>query len=121
MANPLRVLVVDDDPGMRDGMALTLKRAGFVAEQARSGEEALRIVRPGAYDAVVTDLRMPGMDGLQLTARLKAVDPGLPVLLVTAFGSLDTAREAMRLGAFDYLSKPFGPEELTEALKKAIR
>ncbi|HJW33660.1 MAG TPA: sigma-54 dependent transcriptional regulator [Holophagaceae bacterium] len=121
MANPLRVLVVDDDPGMRDGMALTLKRAGFVAEQARSGEEALRIVRPGAYDAVITDLRMPGMDGLQLTARLKAVDPGLPVLLVTAFGSLDTAREAMRLGAFDYLSKPFGPEELTEALKKAIR
>jgi DNA-binding NtrC family response regulator len=121
MANPLRVLVVDDDPGMRDGMALTLKRSGFFAEQARSGEEALRMVRPGAYDAVITDLRMPGMDGLQLTARLKAVDPPLPVLLVTAFSSLETAREAMRLGAFDYLSKPFSPEELTAALQKAIK
>ena len=121
MANPLRVLVVDDDPGMRDGMAMSLKRAGFVTEQARSGEDALRMTRPGAFDAVVTDLRMTGMDGLQLTARLKALDTSLPVLLVTAFGSLDTAREAMRLGAFDYLSKPFSPEELVTAVKKAIR
>jgi two-component system, response regulator FlrC len=121
MATPLRVLVVDDDPGMRDGMAMSLKRSGFFAEQARGGEEALRMVRPGAYDAVVTDLRMPGMDGLQLTARLKAIDPGLPVLLITAFGSLDSAREAMRLGAFDFLSKPFSPEELITALNKALK
>jgi len=121
MANPLRVLVVDDDPGMRDGMAMSLKRAGYVIEQARSGEDALRLTRPGAFDAVVTDLRMTGMDGLQLTARLKALDSNLPVLLVTAFGSLDTAREAMRLGAFDYLSKPFSPDELVQAVKKAIR
>lgn len=119
--NPIRLLVVDDDPGMRDGMALTLKRAGHVVEQARSAEDALRLVRPGAFDAVITDYRMTGMDGLQLTARLKAIDPGLPVVLVTAFGSLDTAREAMRLGAFDYLAKPFGPEELVMAVKKAIR
>lgn len=102
-------------------MALSLKRAGFVCEQARSGEDALRMTRPGAFDAVITDLRMTGMDGLQLTARLKALDPGLPVLLVTAFGSLDTAREAMRLGAFDFLSKPFSPDELVQAVKKAIR
>jgi two-component system, response regulator FlrC len=121
MANPLRVLVVDDDPGMRDGMALSLKRAGFITEQAKSGEEALRMTRPGAFDAVVTDLRMMGIDGLQLTARLKALDPVLPVLLVTAFGSLDTAREAMRLGAFDYLSKPFSPDELVTAVRKAIK
>jgi len=120
MANPLRVLVVDDDPGMREGMAMSLKRAGFVTEQARSGEDALRMTRPGAFDAVVTDLRMTGMDGLQLTARLKALDTTLPVLLVTAFGSLDTAREAMRLGAFDYLSKPFSPDELVQAVRKAI-
>jgi len=121
MANPLRVLVVDDDPGMRDGMALSLKRAGFVCEQARSGEDALKMTRPGAFDAVVTDLRMTGIDGLQLTARLKALDPALPVLLVTAFGSLDTAREAMRLGAFDYLSKPFSPGELVNAVKKSLQ
>ena len=121
MVNPQRVLVVDDDPGMREGMAMSLKRAGFVTEQARSGEDAMRLTRPGAFDAVVTDLRMTGMDGLQLTARLKALDTSLPVLLVTAFGSLDTAREAMRLGAFDYLSKPFGPDELVQAVRKAIR
>ena len=120
MTTPLRVLIVDDDPGMRDGMALSLKRSGFVCEQARSGEDALRMTRPGAYDAVVTDLRMTGMDGLQLTARLKALDPALPVLLITAFGSLETAREAMRLGAFDYLTKPFSPEELVGAVRKAV-
>jgi two-component system response regulator FlrC len=106
---------------MREGMALTLKRASFVCEQARSGEDALKMTRPGAFDAVVTDLRMTGIDGLQLTARLKALDPALPVLLVTAFGSLDTAREAMRLGAFDYLSKPFSPSELVNAVKKSIK
>ncbi len=121
MANPLRILVVDDDPGMRDGMAMSLKRAGFVTEQAKSGEEALRMTRPGAFDVVVTDLRMIGMDGLQLTARLKALDPAMPVLLVTAFSSLDTAREAMRLGAFDYLSKPFSPDELVNAVRRAIQ
>ena len=121
MATPLRVLIVDDDPGMRDGMALSLKRSGFICEQARSGEDALRMTRPGAYDAVVTDLRMTGMDGLQLMARLKALDAALPVLLVTAFGSLETAREAMRLGAFDYLTKPFSPDELVAAVRKAVR
>ncbi len=121
MATPLRVLIVDDDPGMRDGMALSLKRSGFICEQARGGEDALRMTRPGAYDAVVTDLRMTGMDGLQLMARLKALDAALPVLLVTAFGSLDTAREAMRLGAFDYLTKPFSPDELVAAVRKAVR
>ncbi|MBI4911842.1 MAG: sigma-54-dependent Fis family transcriptional regulator [Acidobacteria bacterium] len=120
MSQPLRVLIVDDDPGMREGMALSLKRSGFVCEQARSGEDALRVTRPGAFDAVVTDLRMTGMDGLQLTARLKALDPGLPVLLITAFGSLETAREAMRLGAFDYLTKPFSPDELVGAVRKAV-
>ena len=121
MATHQRILVVDDDPGMREGMVMSLKRAGFVCEQARSGEDALKITRPGAFDAVVTDLRMTGIDGLQLTARLKALDPSLPVLLVTAFGSLDTAREAMRLGAFDFLSKPFSPGELINAVKKSIR
>ena len=121
MATPLRVLVVNDDPGMRDGMAMSLKRSGFFAEQARGGEEALRVVRPGAFDAVITNLRMPGMDGLQLTARLKAVDPALPVLLITAFGRLETARETPRLVAFHSLSKPFSPEELTAALNKALR
>jgi len=120
MANPIKVLIVDDDPGMREGMALSLKRAGFICDQARSGEDALNMTRPGAFDAVVTDLRMTGMDGLQLTARLKALDPPLPVLLVTAFGSEDTFKEVMRLGAFDYLRKPFDNKELVAAVKKAL-
>jgi two-component system response regulator FlrC len=120
MATPLRILVVDDDPGMRDGVALSLKRSGSSVDQARDGEEALRMVRPGAYDAVVADLHLPGMDGLQLTARLKAVDPSLPILLITAASDPQAAREAARLGAFDVLSRPFSPEELPAALQKAL-
>ncbi|MDR2560241.1 MAG: response regulator, partial [Holophagales bacterium] len=121
MANPIKVLIVDDDPGMREGMALSLKRAGFICYQARSGEDALNMIRPGAFDAVVTDFKMPGgMDGHELTARLRALDPSLPVLLVTAYGS-NIGKEAMRLGAFDYLSKPFSPAELVSAVKKSLR
>src|SRR5512133_1131811 len=120
MATPLRILVVDDDPGMRDGMALSLKRSGSSVDQARDGEEALRMVRPGGYDAGVADFRLPGMDGLQLTARLKAVDPSLPILLITVASDQQTAREAARLGAFDVLSRPFGSEELPAALQKAL-
>ncbi len=78
------------------------------------------MVRPGGYDAVVADLHLPGMDGLQLTARLKAVDPSLPILLITAASDPQTAREAARLSAFDVLSRPFSPEELPAALQKAL-
>jgi len=120
MATPLRVLVVNDDPGMRDGVGLSLKRSGSTVNQARGGAEALRMVRPGSYDAVVADLHMPGMDGLQLAARLKAVDPALPVLLLAA-GDYETAPGAPHLGAFDVISRPFSPEELTAALQKALK
>jgi len=121
MANPIKVLIVDDDPDVREGMALSLKRAGFICDQARSGKDALDKTRPGAFDAVVTDFKMTGMDGLQLTARLKALDPSLPVLMVTGFYDVDTLKEAMRLGAFDYLRKPFDNNELVAAVKKSLR
>ena len=121
MATPQRVLVVDDDPGMRNGMVMVLKRAGFICEQARSGEDALKMTRPGAFDAVVTDYKMTGMDGVQLIARLKALDPRLPMLLVTAYGTKDTFKDAMRHGAYDCLPKPFDNNELVDAVKKAIK
>ncbi|WP_257306122.1 sigma-54-dependent transcriptional regulator [Geothrix campi] len=121
MATPLRVLVVNDDPGIRDGLASSLKRSGSSVEQARSGEEALRMVRPGGYDAVVADFHAPGMGGPQLTARLMAVDPALPVLLITTPGDDQPTREGTRLGAFDLLARPFSPEELNSALLKALK
>jgi len=120
MANPIKVLIVEDDPGMREGMAQSLKRAGFICDQAWNGKDALEKTRPGAFDAVVTDYRMPCMDGLEFMSRLKALDPSISVLLVTAFGSEDTFKDAMRLGAYDCLSKPFDNKELVAAVKKSL-
>jgi len=119
--NPIRLLVVDDDPGMRDGMALTLKRAGHVVEQARSAEDALRLVRPGAFDAVITDYRMTGMDGLQLTARLKAIDPGLPVVLVTALESHEHRARGLEVGADAYIGKSsFDQQSLLDTIQQFL-
>ncbi|WP_243294837.1 sigma-54-dependent transcriptional regulator [Geothrix mesophila] len=117
MATPLRVLVVDDDPATRDSLALGLKRAGFPVELARHGEEALRRTHPGAFDIAVVSLHLSGVDGPQFLARLKAVDPALPVLLITGPGE---PGEALALGAFDILPQPFTPEELTAAMQKTL-
>ena len=117
MATPLRVLVVNGDPAVREGLLLGLRRAGFPAELARSGEEALRRVQPGGYDIVVADLGLPGMGGPQLVARLLALDPALPVLLTAG---PEEPREGLALGAFDLLSQPFTPEELTAAMQKTL-
>lgn len=116
MANPLRVLVVNDDPGMRDGVAMSLKRSGLQVDLAREGGEALRLTRQGGYDAVVADLHPTGTDGLQLSARLKAVDPALPVLLIAAAGEPESAR----LSAFEVLYRPFSADDLSSALQKAV-
>jgi len=121
MATRLRVLVVNDDPGARDGMALNLKRSGASVDQAPTGEEALRLVRPGGYDAVVASLHLPGMGGLQLTARLRAVDPALPVLLIAPAGAPEALLQAPSPGAFDVLASPFSPEELSAALQEALK
>lgn len=116
MATPLRVLVVNDDPGMRDGVALSLKRSGLAVDLAQEGAEALRLAHQGGYDAVVADLHPTGMDGLELSARLKAVDPVLPVLLIGAADESETAR----LAAFEVLYRPFSADELRAAVQKAV-
>jgi two-component system response regulator FlrC len=120
MATPLRVLVVDDDPALRDSLVLGLKRAGFPVELSRSGEEALRRLHRGAYDIVVANLHLSGMGGPQFVARLKAVDPALPVLFTAGPGEPGEAGEALALGAFDTLPQPFTPEELTAAMQKTL-
>ncbi len=114
------VLIVDDKEMMRDSVAATLRKAGFEVRAAGSGEQAVRLAAEQRPDAVVTDLKMPGMTGLQLLEGLREIDDELPVILMTAFGTIETAVEAMRLGAFDYVTKPFEGDELIIAVKRAI-
>ncbi len=112
MSDQRTILVVDDDPEMRVALELTLKRGGYACTLARDGKEALAVLDRGAFDLVVTDLRMPRVDGIELLERMGAVAPRTPALVITAHGTVDTAVESMKRGAVDFLQKPFGPDVL---------
>jgi len=115
-----KILIVDDERQMRLAMAETLRRAGYSTSEASSGPQALELFSKGGYDAVVTDIRMPGMSGIELLARLKGADPDVAVVMVTAFGTIEDAVEAMKRGAADYLLKPFSPEYLEQVVAKLL-
>ncbi len=115
-----KVLVVDDDSSLREFLEIFLAKEGYKVASAASGQEALEEVKRQGFSLVITDVRMPGMDGVELLKGIKALDPGLPVVLITAFASLDAAVVAMKEGAWDYLTKPFRIEELREVVENAI-
>jgi two-component system, NtrC family, response regulator HydG len=115
-----RVLVVDDERAMAEMLADGLADSGYDAVVAASSEEAALRLREEAFDALVTDLRMPGVDGLALLAEARRASPDLPVIVMTAFGAIDSAIESIRRGASHYLTKPFKLEELSLFLGRAI-
>ncbi|MEO0511696.1 MAG: sigma-54 dependent transcriptional regulator [Planctomycetota bacterium] len=114
------VLVVDDKELMRDSVASTLVRAGLRVVTASGADAAYERVAGERPDAVLTDLKMPGGTGIDLLGRIREIDTDLPVVLMTAFGTIDTAVEAMKLGAFDYVGKPFEGDEVVVTIKRAI-
>jgi len=117
-----RLLVVDDEPNMRTVLQGLLAREGYVVETAADGQAALDWLEKtgGAVQAVLTDLRMPGIDGMQLLAEITKRYPGRPVVMLTAHGTVDTAVEAMKVGAFDFVTKPFNADELRAVMRKAV-
>jgi len=116
-----RVLVVDDEPVVANSARRTLSRRGYVVEEAFSGHEALNRILREMYDLVLLDMRMPDANGLDLLPTIKKHRPGLPVVMVTGYASIDTAVEAIQRGAADYVAKPFTPDELYAATSKALR
>jgi DNA-binding NtrC family response regulator len=114
------ILVVDDDTDMREMVQDLLSSRGFEVATAPTAEAALEAVRDRDFDAVLTDLQMPGMDGLGLLGAVRELHPDLPVVLMTSFGSIQTAVEAMRSGAHDYVTKPFEGESLLLTLERAL-
>lgn len=114
------VLVVDDKDTLRDSVGFTLQRAGFAIISASSGREALQTIAKKRPDAVVTDLKMPGMTGVELIEKVREIDDVMPIVLMTAFGTIETAVRAMKAGAFDYITKPFEGDELIIAVKRAL-
>ncbi len=114
------VLIADDDPVALELLAEVLTAEGYRVRTARGGEECLRLAAAEPFDLAIVDLRMPGVDGLQVIRRLAAVQPGVPVLILTAFATIDTAIEAVREGAYDYLSKPFRMEEIKLVVRRTL-
>jgi two-component system NtrC family response regulator len=114
------VLVVDDDDSLRRVVEYNLAEEGYGVVTASDGAAGLRAFQDGSVDLVLTDVRMPDMDGLELLTRLKTMQPDLPVIVLTAHGTIDSAVEAMKLGAFDYLTKPFNRDQLKAAARKAL-
>ncbi|MDR2349491.1 MAG: sigma-54 dependent transcriptional regulator [Deltaproteobacteria bacterium] len=114
------ILIVDDEEHIRKIMSIMLSKRNYACHTAASGEEALGLFKKESYDAVFTDLKMPGMDGLELLANLKGLDPEVVVIVLTAFASMETAILAMKAGAYDYISKPFNEDEIAIVLEKAL-
>ena len=114
-----KILIVDDEPRILLLMKSLLKANGFEVETAKDGPAALDLVKGGGIQIVITDLRMTPMDGMMLFKEIKAFDPSIPVILLTAYASVETAIEAMKSGIFDYLTKPFKVDEMIACLKRA--
>ena len=115
-----KILVVDDKQMMRDSVGSTLQRGGYQVVAAGSGDAALGLLARHRPAVVLTDLKMPEMDGLELLTRLRTADENVPVLIMTAYGTVDTAVEAMKEGAFDFLQKPFEGDQLLLAVRRAV-
>jgi two-component system response regulator FixJ len=113
------VLVVDDDPAVRGGLAFLLRSAGFAAETFASAAEALAR-GPAEAGCIVVDIRMPGMDGLELQRRLNELDWRLPVIVITGQGTVQTAIQAVRAGAFDFFEKPLAEETFLDSIGRAL-
>jgi two-component system response regulator PilR (NtrC family) len=119
--NKSKILIVDDDQSLREFLEILLAKEGYDVYSKSSGEKALQLLNKEDISLVITDVRMPGIDGMSLLKQIKNKYPDIPVILITAFASLDTAMLAMKEGAWDYLAKPFRIEEIREVVSKAIK
>src|SRR5947209_12705457 len=117
MTDSIRVLVVDDEPSARAGLEKLLKSEGFVVDVAEDGAAALEIARERPPDVVLTDLKMPNMNGIELMKKVHELDPSAPVIVATASGDVTDAVAAMRTGAEDYLTKPIDIDALVVAIQ----
>lgn len=115
------VLVVDDEGAIRYSVSKTLQRVGYRVSEAASGEEAIDLVNANEFDVILTDIRMPGIDGVELLRRIKDVAPDASVILMTGYASLGTAIEALRLGAHDYLIKPSSSQDIKHSVSEGIK
>lgn len=117
----VRILFIDDDRAGREVALYNLREAGYEVASASDGQEGLSLFSPGNFDLVITDFKMPGISGIEVLRQIRSLDPDVPVLVITAFGTMETAVEAMREGACYFIVKPFDREHLLLAVEKIVR
>ena len=115
-----RILIVDDEESIREFLEIMLRREKYEVATASSAKKALKILEKENFDMVITDIQMPEMNGIELLGKIKDTDPDTVVIMVTAYGSTESAVEAMKLGAYDYITKPFKIDELKIIIKNAL-
>lgn len=115
-----RILYVEDDPAVREVSLFNLRKVGYDVTPASDGQDAVSRFSPEKFDLVITDVRMPGMSGIELVRRIRAVAPNMPCIVVTAFGDMATAIDAMKEGACYFIAKPFNRDQLLFAVGKSL-
>lgn len=116
----LKILIIDDDPSIRNMLSIVLKKQGYEVSAAHNGENAMDFLKKGAFDLVISDIKMPDISGIELLKKIKTLNSGIPVIMITAYASANDAVEAMKLGAEDYITKPFNLDELKIIIERAI-
>ncbi len=121
MDKKISILVVDDEESVRESLNLWFTEDGFRVKCAENAKQALSILESDTFDIILTDLKMPGMDGLELLRRIRTLNKDSIIIVMTAFASVDTAVKALKDGAFDYVTKPFDPDDLSHLIRNACR
>lgn len=114
------ILVVDDEEHAREGLSKILTREGYGVETAANGKEAIDVIKRQSFDLVITDMRMPLMDGFEVLREIKKMDDSVGVIMITAYGEVESYLEAMNLGAFEYINKPVRVNELKRVITKVL-
>ena len=118
---PVSLLVVDDELSVRDSLTKWFKEDGFKVDSAADATEALKKLKPGVFDIIFLDIKLPGMDGMELQRRIKDVDPNATIIMITAYASVDTAVKSLKEGAYDYVTKPVDPDYLSHLVTNVIK
>ncbi|HEY9188578.1 MAG TPA: sigma-54 dependent transcriptional regulator [Ignavibacteria bacterium] len=121
MNKSINILVVDDELSVRDSLFKWFREDGYNVDTAENATEALKKIQESKWDLILLDIKMPGMDGMELQKRIKEIDPGIIIIMITAFASVDTAVQALKVGAYDYVTKPIDPDYLSHIVNNALR
>ena len=119
---PEKILIVDDEPDMLKLLSMIIKeKTPYEVTTTNNPLEALELAKKGGFDLVITDLKMPGLDGMELLDAIKRVDEDIPLIIITAYGTVEAAAEAMQKGGFDFITKPFRKEHILFTIDKAMK